>query len=404
MNRRLLPLLGALALAACDGSGTLATNAIGSEGGTVRTGDGLAELVVPAGALTEDVAITITAYEGAVPGAAIAPAWDFQPDGLTFEVPAVMRLTLHDDIDPSTVDGATLGWLEGNEFFPIEGDTVVYDDGTVEGEVTHFTPYSVVGGTDNDGDGYTVVGGDCDDNDAAVYPGAPEQCNGADDDCDGVVPQAEGDWNGNGIPDCAENFIDADGDGYPATATPGIPADCDDTDPLTYPGAPERCDGIDNDCDGALPANETDANNNGIIDCLESGGTDADGDGFPASGGGAIIDCDDNDATIYPGAPEQCNGLDDDCDGQIPASETDANGNGILDCNEPGNFFTCFDGNDNDNDGWIDLDDPDCANPQSGQETGGLGTTQCNDGLDNDGDGNVDADDVDCVDGYDTSE
>ena len=39
---------------------------------------------------------------------------------------------------------------------------------------------------------------------------------------------------------------------------------------------------------------------------------DEDGDGSPAS-----EDCDDQDATVYPGAPEICDGQDNDCDGRI---------------------------------------------------------------------------------------
>jgi hypothetical protein len=39
-------------------------------------------------------------------------------------------------------------------------------------------------GTDQDGDGFTVEAGDCNDGNPDVHPGAPEVCNGVDDDCD----------------------------------------------------------------------------------------------------------------------------------------------------------------------------------------------------------------------------
>ena len=44
---------------------------------------------------------------------------------------------------------------------------------------------------DGDGDGFypESCGPDCDDEDALVYPGAPERCNGKDDDCDGIVDE-----------------------------------------------------------------------------------------------------------------------------------------------------------------------------------------------------------------------
>ncbi len=58
---------------------------------------------------------------------------------------------------------------------------------------------------------------------------------------------------------------------------------------------PEICDGLDNDCDGIIPADET---------------TDADGDGFVACN-----DCDDTDPAINPGAQEVCEGIDNNCDG-----------------------------------------------------------------------------------------
>ena len=45
---------------------------------------------------------------------------------------------------------------------------------------------------------------------------------------------------------------------------------------------------------------------------------DADGDGFAASD-----DCDDTDASVHPGADELCNGVDDDCDGDVDEDAVD---------------------------------------------------------------------------------
>jgi len=57
--------------------------------------------------------------------------------------------------------------------------------------------------------------------------------------------------------------------------------------------------------------------------CVPTTCIDADSDGYGAQGdsacGGdpAVFDCDDGDAGVYPGAIEVCNGVDDDCDGQV---------------------------------------------------------------------------------------
>jgi hypothetical protein len=84
---------------------------------------------------------------------------------------------------------------------------------------------------DQDGDGFTVCGGDCDDGRASDHPGAEEECDGRDNDCDG---------------DTDEGF-DQDGDGFRT-----CDGDCDPLDPTVFPGAPELCDGKDNDCDGVV--------------------------------------------------------------------------------------------------------------------------------------------------------
>jgi hypothetical protein len=85
---------------------------------------------------------------------------------------------------------------------------------------------------DEDGDG-SPAGEDCDDTDPLVFPGAPEACDGKDNDCDADVDE-----------DCSN--IDADMDGYTGEE------DCDDTSTMVYPGAQEYCNGIDDDCDDVV--------------------------------------------------------------------------------------------------------------------------------------------------------
>ena len=63
---------------------------------------------------------------------------------------------------------------------------------------------------------------------------------------------------------------------------------------------------------------------------------DYDGDGYceedPCSEDAEPGDCDDEDATVYPGADEGCNGVDNDCDGAPAEDEVDVDGDGAMVC------------------------------------------------------------------------
>jgi len=170
---------------------------------------------------------------------------------------------------------------------------------------------------DNDADSFDQCD-DCDDNADTIYPGADEICDGEDSNCDGLLFGDELDIDGDGVLSC-------DCDEFQA----GPNCDCDDNDPAVLPGATENCDPVDDDCDGDLVEGFDDLNNNSIPDCAE---VDSDGDGHLWT-----TDCDDNNAAVFPGAVENCNGVDDDCNGYADNDdfgEVDSDGDGYLSCND----------------------------------------------------------------------
>ncbi|MCB9664710.1 MAG: putative metal-binding motif-containing protein [Alphaproteobacteria bacterium] len=192
---------------------------------------------------------------------------------------------------------------------------------------------------DADGDG-VPADRDCNDANPLVRPGAAELCNGADDDCDGLVDQSPSPILDDGarVVGPAYRDVDIDGYGVDASATwycDTLPAgwalaggDCDDASAARRPGAAELCDGIDNDCDGLVDSRDPDVNVAGTAGAAQ-GHPDDDGDGFGAPTTRAMCsasdpgfvdddtDCDDTRGDVYPGALERCDGVDQDCDDEI---------------------------------------------------------------------------------------
>ncbi|MCB9794199.1 MAG: hypothetical protein H6741_15905 [Alphaproteobacteria bacterium] len=302
---------------------------------------------------------------------------------------------IDDDCD-ALVDDADEDWVS-------ESGVVWYTDADGDGEGDESTRAEGCEAPS----GSVSVGGDCDDADAAVNSAAQEVCDDIDNDCDGAVDDADDSLDAS---TGATFYADGDGDGYgdadaalqaceaPSGAVEDS-SDCDDGDATVNPGATEVCNDVDDDCDGAVD----DADDSLDVSSGASWYADSDGDGYgdaaaltqaceaPSGAVSDSSDCDDGDAAVNPAASEVCDGVDNDCDGDV--DDADAS----LDLSTQSTWY-----DDSDGDGYGDAslssqacdapsgavaDATDCDDSDSGVNPGE--TDDC-DGVDNDCDSAVD--------------
>ncbi len=259
-----------------------------------------------AGNANGELAVTVTG--GIEP---YSYAWSNGASGsVLIAAPGTYDVTVTDANGQEATGAGTIGNISGSIYF---SDLDKDGYGTGIGQVFCVNP----------GEGWSLVNGDCNDENATIHPGATEICDGKDNDCDSQLDE--------GCSIATTWYRDRDGDGFGsdvhtliAVMKPSgyvaIGGDCRDGDKNTYPGAPELGDGIDNDCDGEVDEG---------LACRILWYRDADKDGYgratitrwscvkPAAYVDRDGDCRDNKPTIYPGAPEICDGMDNDCDGTI---------------------------------------------------------------------------------------
>jgi len=298
------------------------------------------------------------------------PPMPSDPDGVWHPDDGTRPETDCDDADPSMLDG--LDFVRDADGDTYSSDVDVVERYCPEDAPTGWVPIDEV-----------VGGGDCNDDPDAdgdkQHPGLLEECgDGIDNNCaNGLDDEVVTTW-----------LHDEDEDGYLGEMPPfleqcerpgdhwyqpgeGPDGDCGPNDPGVYPGAAEICDGVDNNCidgtdDEVVATWLHDVDEDGYLgekppfleQCVRPG------DHWYLPGEVPDGDCGPDEATIYPGAAEICDGWDNDCNGAIDENgdtpyELDGDGDGYLG-DDPDTVLACSLDED---EGWHpvgELPDGDC--------------------------------------------
>jgi len=241
-------------------------------------------------------------------------------------------------------------------------------------------PDFVEGTTDSDGDGKEDKCDKDSDNDGILD--AEEGT--VDTDGDGIPNYLDLDSDNDGIPDAKEANGGSAPSGYGSSGRIGGSVDGDGLPTAVYSGGTSSLPNYDSDGDGAKDYVDLDSDNDGILDIIEAGGTDSNGDGKIDSFSDSNSDGYHDDLTTTPlpipntdSATEAVNlpnyrdidtdgdSIDDTREGYSPSGYKtitivkDSDGDGILDLYDISSGGASIVPHDYDNDGtpdYIDLD------------------------------------------------
>ena len=128
-----------------EGGGKSNQFTIGPQGGEASSPDGKATVLIPSGALSQEVVITVEEVSNPLSGS-IGKAYQFGPSGTNFIHPVSISILYNESDIPSSLDESSLrvAKLQNNAWEEIDEITVDSVSNTVGGSTNNFSIFGLI--------------------------------------------------------------------------------------------------------------------------------------------------------------------------------------------------------------------------------------------------------------------